>query len=80
MMWILANIRMVGFAALVACIPIAYIIGSYGGKAKCETKQQVKQLEHTVKVKKSHEKIDRKTPYAADRSTRLEWMRNNIYQ
>lgn len=77
MMWLLANIRTVAFIATVACIPMAYIVGTYSGKVKCQAKQEVTQLKHEVKVRRTHEKIDKKTPYAADRSTRFEWLQQN---
>lgn len=77
MIWLLANIRMVGLALLIASIPIAYLVGTHKGKTSCEVRHEIKQLEHTVEVKKKHADIDKKTPYAADRAAKFKWLRDN---
>jgi hypothetical protein len=80
MIWLLANIRNIGILLALLAIPAAYMIGTYKGKLECQNTQRIKQLEHTVEVKKTHEKIERKIPYSSDRSSKFEWLRLNQYQ
>lgn len=75
MIWFLANIRLVGIAALVACIPIAYIIGGFSGKANCETKQVIEQAKTNEKARKKYDAVDKTIPYGASRSDRFKWLR-----
>lgn len=77
MIWFLANIRLIGFALIVAMIPTAYLIGGYKGRVKCEARQELEQMKHEAKVRRNYEEIDRKTPYSADRAHKLEWLRNH---
>ena len=50
----------------------AYIYNK--GEENVKTKQVTKQLENEVKVRKSYDKIDKKTPFSADKSDALEWL------
>ncbi|WP_299074778.1 hypothetical protein [uncultured Paraglaciecola sp.] len=76
--WIISNIKYIVIGLLIAAIPTAYLIGTYNGKRDCVAEVKVKQLEHEVKVRKRHEKIDKQTPYNADKSKRFEWMRQFV--
>ena len=50
----------------------AYIYNK-GGEA-VEAKQATEQLKNEVTVRKSYDKIDKKTPFSADKRDAIEWL------
>jgi hypothetical protein len=71
------NLKLIGMAALGAGIlaVTAYGAGRWDAMKACDNRHAKAQFEQNEKVRKSYEKIERKIPYSADRSSKLEWLR-----
>lgn len=66
--------------SLIIAMPIVYFAGRYMASKDCDNRHKVAQLEHEITVRKNNEKIDRKTPYNADRVDKFKWLREHSYQ
>ena len=66
-------ILMLGGAAILVGIGV-YWYGRMEGSQLCEARHAQEQLKLEVKARKSYEKIDRSTPFSANRATRIEWL------
>lgn len=79
--------KLIGVAILAVALVLTTIgilinfLGYNRGVAVGETKQELVHVQETVKVqkkvKKTYEKIDRKTPYSSAKSERIDWLFDN---
>lgn len=66
----------VGLACLALFGSYSYYIYNKG-KNEVEQKQAVKQLEQEIIVRKKYEKVDKQTPFNADKRESLDWLYTN---
>ena len=52
----------------------AYFYGRHEGSVACELAHAQAQVEVEKKVRKSNAKIDKATPFSADKRTAIEWL------
>lgn len=50
------------------------------GEVAQSNKQATEQLKQEVQTRKAYEKIDKQTPYGADKSVAIEWLYNHAVQ
>lgn len=67
-----------GFIAIVASQVGLYEYAYHEGKRNCEAAQAAAQLKQDEKTKGDYRNVDRKTPYGADRATRIKWLREQV--
>lgn len=73
--WVLIGLAVVAFSITQA---MALNQAKQRGIAECQQAQVEAQAEHDRKVKKTYDKIDKKTPFGAGQRDAVEWLRQYV--